>query len=105
MKFDACFKQIQEAAQRELTYLADGEPDLDSEFYLIQLPSYIAQIQTFESSFKVRFVQKEKVGVRNMICQRSDIMELSSYVVLFCPAVFGHCNPAPIKTDRAVRIQ
>ena len=24
---------------------------------------------------------------------------------LCCPAVFGHCSPAPVKTDRAVWIQ
>ena len=25
--------------------------------------------------------------------------------ILYCPAVFGHFSPAPVKTDRAVRIQ
>ena len=26
-------------------------------------------------------------------------------IILYCPAVFGHSSPAPVKTDRAVRIQ
>ena len=26
-------------------------------------------------------------------------------VLLYCPVVFGHFSPAPVKTDRAVRIQ
>ena len=25
--------------------------------------------------------------------------------ILYCPAVFGHCSPAPVKIGRAVRIQ
>ena len=25
--------------------------------------------------------------------------------ILYCPAVFGHFSPAPVKTDRAVRVQ
>ena len=28
-----------------------------------------------------------------------------AWYVLFCPAMFGHFSPAPVKTDRAVRIQ
>ena len=27
------------------------------------------------------------------------------YIVLYCPAVFGQLSPAPVKTDRVVRIQ
>ena len=26
-------------------------------------------------------------------------------LILYCPAVFGHFSPAPMKTNRAVRIQ
>ena len=25
--------------------------------------------------------------------------------MLYCPAVFGHFSPAPVKTDRTVRVQ
>ena len=32
----------------------------------------------------------------------SDFLETQ---VLYCPAVFGHFSPAPVKTDRAVRVQ
>ena len=30
---------------------------------------------------------------------------LHIFRVLYCPAMFGHFGPAPVKTDRAVRIQ
>ena len=41
----------------------------------------------------------------------TDLSEMSAcsllYILtlLYCPAVFGHFSPAPVKTDRAVRIQ
>ena len=38
--------------------------------------------------------------------QKTEIVfPLFSIQTLYCPAVFGHFSPAPVKTDRAVRIQ
>ena len=33
------------------------------------------------------------------------LVSVSKLLLLYCPAVFGHFSPAPVKTDRAVRIQ
>ena len=30
---------------------------------------------------------------------------MNIFITLYCPTVFGHICPAPVKTDRAVRIQ